>query len=652
MIGRHFFWRTIQTRSTCASIRINRIMDIIESSEKFGQFLKSLSIEENITGSHNTVFLDEYEVTLLGADTVTPFSDFIGSCNRPTIIVSKLGCKNSEIPDSATIDELEFVVDLSTSSDGTCKELGNPLLIISQEKTVYVGQPLANGRKYLLTQSVPFNDGRSNSLVETVTYAVDRGLSPLPLDSVRFIVSLYALNSRNAKDTFPNMWVTCERNSQKIIALGCTYDEPKSTLHVLTVKEEELVTESSISKTDQSKMATLKNAIGSVFSEYQIFGTSENEAERSSCELRIQFSWSDPNGMLCPPPESSSAVLKISTTPGGLLSPVLSMYEELQSLYRLCQISCKGLKWPLPEESEEISESSDGKIICAVEGFLEDVAHPLTLPVDATVMSPISDHIIIYEPRKNLDFLERLWVFCQNVTSFDELQLVFAEVFKAVLLGKVQPFIHRQSTSTLAGLLRKVCLSPDRVNLQDSAVNFQMLLTESKLLPCLIQLGIEKIKYDNRSFFVGADICTADIFEQFFISDSSQFEQCVELCKLHSILEADVNIMKMLNFPSSVLSTFTKTAMEVFKKDHHYQPFSRSPLFSLPLPSFSPALKTVVTLCSKLSPTKWSLTTSNEKKRDSCTYMMKKQPLFCYLHDSMKSEEYYYSYVCSYETTT
>ena len=449
------------------------------------------------------------------------------------------------------------------------------------------------------------------------------------------------------------------------MALGCAYDAPKRVLLTFTVEEGGTGSEMDM-KSKLDKAETEISTTASAFSEYDIANTSSEEATQTAGEFRIQFAWSDPEAKLSSPPESANGILRVSNTPGDLFSPVLSMYGELKSLHKFCKIASGEAYWTstdLDQDSEDVLTSGD-KMTKDVEGFVQELAHPLTHSADITVMSPPTSDHTVYEPRTDLDFTERLWLFCQGLTSIDHVRLVFAEVFKAVLLRKMQPFIHQKSSSVVASLLRQVLLAPDGAALQDVALKLQhLLLTEERLLHCLIQIGIEKIKRDYRLFFVGTDICSAEQFERFFTaisssssSSSSPLAQCLELCKLHSVLELDASIMKVLRLPSThLLSSFTRAAVEVFVRDQDYQPFAPAPVFSLPLPAYSPALKSVVAMCSKLSPTVWSLAANSGRtklKTVDVVHLVQNSPLLCYLLNSTDStDSVYYLYKCHCEVT-
>ncbi len=635
-------------------------MELLKKSDQFRELLESLSQQNCITDK--VTFLEEYEVSVLGVDTITPFTNFVGQRDRLTVIISKNVLQTMEDSNSnlsTSLEGLEILVDLDTSGNSMRKSQGEAL-IISSQGNVNIGQPLVSNRVYL-TGSSPLYEGWSDAGIKTTTSAEDGGLDPVPLDSARFIASLYSLGSRKAKKALPDVWIACEQNQRRIVALGCAFDGCSSPVRVIAVEEQGVVSEADVKSSSGSTNATSSTA----FSEYDIMGHSLDGTEQITDVFKIQLSWSDPDGMLTSPVESSDAILKVSNTPGGLFSPVLAMYQELKCLHTLCKIASGEMDWPNHgEDSEEVLILED-KRVEEVENFIQDIANPFNRPADVTVISPSSDHMI-FEPRTDLDFTEQLWVLCHKVTSFSELQHVCAKVFKAVLQGKVQPFVHRLSTSQLSGLLRQVLLNPDGgLSLEDIDLKFQLLLSESKLLPCIIQIGIEKMKNDYRSFFVRSDVCSAEQLERFFhhcspssspifAPSSSPLEQCLQLCRLHSVLELNAAVMKMIRLPSTIiLSTFTKAAMEVFTKDFNFQPFHQSPVFSLPLPAYSPVLKSVVALCSKLSPVIWCMAAQDERsrKQKKTVYLTGTKPLLNYLLDNAKNGECYYLYKCSSEVS-
>ena len=649
-------------------------MDLLEKSEEFYHFLDSVTSPKCI----GKIFLEDYEAFVLSPGASTPFSDIVGYSLNPTVIFSKCRRENGEkalVEDEtheSTLEELtkategrneekELVLVKAETPDTTLDELG--LSVTTTEysfssscgsgyslplpvKSHSIGQPLTSKRIYLTSSSCHY-EHQSDILGRTLDVAQDCCFLPLSLSSSRFIHSLYSLGSWKVKSSPPDVWTVCEKNKKNIVALGCVYNASNSTLCAIMVKENEMHSVS-------AKSVSVEKLSGVAFSEYEIATGGSATGKVLTDMLILQFAWSDANiGMLSPPPENSDAVMKISCTPGYLFSPVLPLFEELKSLHYFCHIASGTAKW-LGCDDEDVL-ASNNKMALSVKGFIEEMAHPLNNPVDVTVISPVCSHMI-YEPRIDLDFVEHMWVFCRSLTSYGEIKLVFAEVFKAVILGEIQPFIHKKSSSTLAELLRQVLLHRDNEEIQTLAIKLQLLLSEARLVPCLIQVGLDKVKRDHWSFFVGADILSADHFEHFFDHSDhlSQLEQCIELCKLHNIIELDANLMQTVNLPPLVLSTFTKAVMEIYKKDMSYQPFSRSPIFSLSLSAYSPALKSVVALCSKLSPSTWRVTVQEacgQQCDDSVSSrricLKRCRPLLSYLQKTDNSFDQY----CSYEAT-
>ena len=337
----------------------------------------------------------------------------------------------------------------------------------------------------------------------------------------------------------------------------------------------------------------------------------DGKEEKLTGDLTVQFTWNNPDTILSPPSESADAVVKISATPGYIFSQALATYNELKTLLHLCEIASGKRSWislseNIGEEEEDTLQSAKKSLVENVGLFLEEISSPLSQPKEITVISPTTANTV-YETRSDLDFAEHLWMFAKDTTSLEELQQVFAEVFKAVLLGKVQPFIHRSSTSVLSTLLRKVLLTPNLDEKQDLAPKFQNLLTESKICMCLVQLGLEKMKRDYRAFFIGADITTADQLDQFIsVSKGSQLETCHTLCKLHCILELMSSSLCFLKLPPPTLSALFKSALEVYR-EKKFEGFCTTPVFSLPLPAYSVSQKSVLSLCRTLTPKKWVL---------------------------------------------
>ncbi len=469
---------------------------------------------------------------------------------------------------------------------------------------VCVGQPIMQNQVHLpsshpKTEKPPTNQINSEPVADIST------LTPLTLDKARYIASLYSISTKTSS-SLPNLWILCSNEKPNIVSLGTSFIN--STLYIYTITLQETL-HSDSSRKDVCKQQN--HFDGPVFSRYAIAGSSSSDDDESG-SLSIEFNWSEAERPLSLPPESAHAVIKVSAKPGYTFSPVLSTYSELSTLLAFCNILSGASEWPLQEHPSQ--QDTTAQLTQKIDSFLSDVASPLTQVLDTTVISPTADNTI-YETRKNLDFAERLWMFAKDVTSLDELQETFGDVFKALLLGRVQPFVHRTSSSTLAILLRQLLQCSSTEERQALAPRYQSLLSPTKLLPCLIQIGLEKMRRDYRTFFISSDIVTDDQLDDFFSSSfsQSQLAQCHILCKLHCVLEINASLLSFLNLPSSVLSSLTKTALQVYRGMPFKKSFSTTPTFSLPLAPYSPSLKSLVCLCTKLHPTTWKATRSKEQ---------------------------------------
>ncbi len=526
-------------------------------------------------------------------------------------------CTSKEFDESETekkCSERQLDPSISLSMD--------PVVVV-ESVHVHVGQSILP-QSVTLSSSHPQTDSRLSDQIYSEPNADVSLLTPLSLDEGRYIASLYSLCS--SKTSLPSIWIVCSKENRNVVALGTSFIN--STLFMYTISLKETI------PLDSKKDKFLCRFDGRVFSQYQIASSSET-SDSESGSIFVEFYWSEGDHPLCLPPESAHAIVKVSASPGYSFSPVSATYNEMCRLLEFCEILTGDSEWPLEESPTK--EDPSIQLSKKIESFLNAVATPFTKELDATVISPTSENTI-YETRKDLDFVEHLWIFAKDATSLAELKEIFADVFKALLLGRVQPFVHRTSSSVLASLLHQLLQCTSTEDRQALTPKFQSLLSHTKLLSTLVQIGLDKMKRDYRSFFISSDIATDNQLEDFFTSSSSQSQlaQCHRLCKLHCVLEINASLLSFLNLPSSVLSTLTKTALQVYKKNP-FKSFSTTPTFNLPLPPHSSSLKLLISLCSKLHPTLWKA--QLDKEQGMIVY--RNTPLFGEREDT----DMYYVYI-------
>lgn len=589
------------------------VQKAMENSEKFSLFLSDITSHENAK-PFEKVFDEKFSTVVFPRSARLPFSEFVCLQDNITAVVSR--CASTEIDESETeTQQLNYSV-LQQSIPSTS---------LTSVECVHVGQSTLP-RPVVLSSPHPRAKRQLPNQIHSQPIADISALTPLTLDEARYIASLYSITSKMMSPPAPNLWILCSNENRNIVSLGTCFAD--STLFVYTITLQETL------PLESSKEGAVKSPSrfdGPVFSRYQI--TTDSDGESGS--IFVEFLWSEADRPLCLPPASAHAVVKVSATPGYTFSPVLATYNELCTLLNFCDILSETSQWPLGE----LPTQQDGAVELSrrIDSFLSEVAVPLTQVLDTTVMSPTTENTI-YATRKDLDFAERLWMFAKDVTSLVELKEVFAAVFKALLLEEVQPFVHRTSSSVLATLLHQLLRCTSTEERQTLTPRFQSLLSQSKLLSCLIEIGLDKMKRDYRAFFVSSDITTGNQLEDFCTSSPSQSQlaQCHVLCKLHCVLEINASLLSFLNLPSAMLSSLTKTALQVYR-GLTFKSFSSTPTFSLPLSPHSPSLKSVVSLCSKLTPTVWKAQLNNEQGM----ILYRREPLFGQRQDA----DMYYVYI-------
>ena len=105
--------------------------------------------------------------------------------------------------------------------------------------------------------------------------------------------------------------------------------------------------------------------------------------------------------------------------------------------------------------------------------------------------------------------------------------------------------------------------------------------------------------------------------------------------------------LSFLKLPAPTLSALFKSALEVYR-EKTFEGFSTTPVFSLPLPAYSTAQKSLVSFCSSLVPKKWVL--SRRVGLDKATVQLyKNQPLLTNLPEIELGEGRYYAYKAYYD---
>ncbi|NXD08022.1 ZWILC protein, partial [Nothocercus nigrocapillus] len=411
----------------------------------------------------------------------------------------------------------------------------------------------------------------------------------------RQLISLYTMtqnpNMTHLKISelvvLPPLWIRCDRSDPEHTCwLGA---EPLKTgdkitgiyLHSVTCHGP-TADKTCFADLEELKMAHKSRHHSSVvmtkgFAQYELFRAAaiEDTPVESESNIYIDLAWNTVDKILQTPPLTSTATLNITLECGDPRSPVYQLYKELQFLLALAEGLKTGVtEWPEPLESESAVE--------LVQEFLTDLKMKLdgfcasgnknetekikcdTAAVDSSIKS-------IFSERGDLDFAEQLWCKMRSecVCSYQELVECFTLVIRSLERGEVQPWIHQGSSSLLSKLIQQSYHGKiDGVSLSGIAP-IQMLL----------EIGLDKMKKDYVSFFIGQELATLTYLDYFISTSLDLQEQVHRIQKLHHMLEIMVSCTVLLQFKHENLFPLTQTCIKYYKEN----PLNEKHAFQLPI---------------------------------------------------------------------
>ncbi|NWH86380.1 ZWILC protein, partial [Aegithalos caudatus] len=311
------------------------------------------------------------------------------------------------------------------------------------------------------------------------------------------------------------------------------------------------------------------------FAQYELIAAAgiEDTFAESGSSISVDITWNGVEKILETPPLVSAATLNIALESGDPRSPVFHLYRELQFLLALAEALRTGVpEWPEPSECEsalklvrefltDLKKKLDGDFIFGNKNETEKIKCD-TAAVDSCIKS-------IFGERGDLDFTEQLWCKMKSVSSYQELIDCFTLVIKSLECGEIQPWIHQGSSSFLSQLIQQSYHGKmEEVSLSD-ITPIQMLL----------EIGLEKMKKDYVSFFIGKSRSSL-LFQDYFISTSVDLqEQVHRVQKLHHVLEIMVSCTGLLQFRHENLFPLTQICMQYYKEN----PLNEKHVFQLPI---------------------------------------------------------------------
>uniref|UniRef100_A0A673LLQ4 Protein zwilch n=1 Tax=Sinocyclocheilus rhinocerous TaxID=307959 RepID=A0A673LLQ4_9TELE len=407
------------------------------------------------------------------------------------------------------------------------------------------------------------------SVVEETFFKVEQDLGPQPLSvmKARQLLSWYTMAQNpnmpqvEAPGTLHPLWVRCDK-----LDLCAT-----AWLGVETVY--------SGNKTSGVKLYTVSCKGSSrdkpfpmfCYAQYNLFCSLKEESMmfESQSSVIASLTWNNVEKVLECPPLSSKASLNIKVAVGDIRSPLYQTYKEMEFLLALAE----GLRTGETEWLEPMETQSAVDLTRALIEELENVGQgaPGHTSKASEKQKAKTDAIAAFSSmvieRGDLDFTEQLWEkMRKSVTSYQDVTECLKIVVKAVKLGKIKPWIHKDSNSTLSKLI-----------LQSYQQQIDaMPLTGLTPANMLLELGLDKIRKDFINYLVGKELTTLNYLRYYLDTEVELQEQVMRVRKLHHLLEILGTCSTFLSLPHDRLFLFTQSCLQYYKtsnydEDHVFQ---------------------------------------------------------------------------------
>ncbi|XP_009248219.1 protein zwilch homolog isoform X2 [Pongo abelii] len=312
------------------------------------------------------------------------------------------------------------------------------------------------------------------------------------------------------------------------------------------------------------------------FAQYELFKSSalDDTITASQTAITLDISWSPVDEILQIPPLSSTATLNIKVESGEPRGPLNHLYRELKFLLVLADGLRTGVtEWLEPLEAKSAVELVQEFLndLNKLDGFgdstkkdteVETVKHD-TAAVDRSVKR-------LFKVRSDLDFAEQLWCkMSSSVISYQDLVKCFTLIIQSLQRGDIQPWLHSGSNSLLSKLIHQSYHGTmDTVSLIGT-IPVQMLL----------EIGLDKLKKDYISFFIGQELASLNHLEYFIAPSVDIQEQVYRVQKLHHILEILVSCMPFIKSQHELLFSLTQICIKYYKQN----PLDEQHIFQLPV---------------------------------------------------------------------
>ncbi|XP_058593272.1 protein zwilch homolog isoform X1 [Neofelis nebulosa] len=354
-------------------------------------------------------------------------------------------------------------------------------------------------------------------------------------------------------------------------------------------------------KSSHKKRHHLSTVTARGFAQYELFKSTalDDTLAASQTTITLDISWSPVDEILQTPPLSSTSTLNIKVESGEPRGPLNHLQREVKFLLVLADGLRTGVsEWPEPVEVKSAVDLVQEFLndLNKLDGFgdstkkdTETVKHD-SAAVDRTIEC-------LFTVRGDLDFAEQLWFkMSSSVISYQDLVKCFTLIIQSLQRGDIQPWLHSGSNSLLSKLIHQSYHGTmDTISLSGT-VPVKMLL----------EIGLDKLKKDYISFFIGQELASLNHLEYFITPSVDIQEQVCRVQKLHHILEILVSCMLFIKPQHELLFALTQSCIKYYKQN----PLDEQHIFQLPVRPTA-----VKSLYQSEKPQKWKVEISGGQKK-------------------------------------
>lgn len=450
----------------------------------------------------------------------------------------------------------------------------------------------------------------------------------LPVGRARQLIGLYTMahnpNMTHLKinrpvTPLPPLWVRCDSSDPEGTCwLGAELITTNSSITGIVLYMVSCKADKNYSvnledlKNSHKKRHHLSTVTSRGFAQYELFKSTalDDTVAASQTTITLDIAWSPVDEILQVPPLSSTAALNIKVELGEPRGPLNHLHRELKFLIVLADGLRTGVtEWPEPLEAKSAVELVQEFLndLNKLDGFGDSTKKDTeTVKHDSAAIDRSIE--CLFTVRGDLDFAEQLWFkMSSSVISYQDLVKCFTLIIQNLRRGELQPWLHSGSNSLLSKLIHQSYHGRmDTVSLSGT-IPVQMLL----------EIGLDKLKKDYISFFIGQELASLNHLE-YFISPSVDIQQQVyRVQKLHHILEIVVSCMLFIKPQHELLFSLTQSCIKYYKQN----PLDEQHIFQLPVRPTA-----VKNLYQNEKPQKWKVEINSGQKKVKTIWQLSDSP--------------------------